>query len=54
MDAVRTIETMKVLQAMLHYQQQLLNLYHAKTHQDTHYTPISEQKWSKPITYGKL
>ena len=47
-DAVRIIETIDVLQAMLHHQQQLLDLYHAKTHQDAHFTPISEPKWSKP------
>ena len=54
MDAVRIIETIDVLQAMLHHQQQLLNLYHAKAHQDAQYTPISEQKWSKPKTYGDI
>ena len=54
MCTVKIIETMNVLQAMLHYQQQFLDLYHAKTHQDTHYIPISEQKWSKQTTYGKL
>ena len=47
MYTVKIIETMNVLQAMLHYLEQLLNLYHAKTHQETHYLPISEQKWSK-------
>ena len=26
---------MNVLQAMVHYQHQLLDLYHAKTHQDS-------------------
>ena len=45
---------MNVLQAMGHYQWQLLNLYHAKTHQDPHYIPFSEQQWSKQLTYGKL
>ena len=54
MDAVRIIETMNVLQAMLHHQQQLLNLYHAKTHQDTCYILISEEKWSKLITHGNI
>ena len=53
-DRVRTIETMNVPQAMLHYQQQLLNLYHVNTHQDTCYIPISEPKRSNPITYGIL
>ena len=43
MDAVRIIETIDVLQATLHHQQQLLNLYHAKAQQDERYTPISEQ-----------
>ena len=51
MDAVRTIN---VLQAMLHHQHQLLDLYNAKAHQDACYTPISEQKWSKPKTYGDI
>ena len=45
MDAVRIMETNNVLQAMLHL---FLNLYNAKAHQDACYTPISEQKWSKP------
>ena len=52
--AVKITETMNVLQAMVHYQRQLLNLYHAKTHQDPHYIHFSEQQWSKQITYGKL
>ena len=54
MDAVRIIETIDVLQAMLHHQQQLLDLYNAKAHQDACYTPISEQKCSKPKTYGDI
>ena len=54
MDTVRIMETIDVLQAMLHHQHQLLNLYNAKAHQDAHYTPISEQKWSKPKTYGDI
>ena len=54
MDAVRIMETIDVLQAMLHHQHLLLNLYNAKAHQDTCYTPISEQKWSKPKTYGDI
>ena len=54
MDAVRIIETIDVLQAMLHHQQQLLNQYHAKTHQNACYIPISEQKWSKLKPYGDI
>ena len=54
MDAVRIMETIEALQAMLHHQHPLLDLYNAKAHQDTHYTPISEQKWSKPKTYGDI
>ena len=54
MDAVRIIEAINVLQAMLHHQQQLLNLYHGTAHQDACYIPISEQKWSKPKTYGDI
>ena len=53
MDAVRIMETIDVLQAMLHHQHQLLNLYIAKAHQDAHYTPISEQKWRKPKIRGR-
>ena len=34
MDAVRIMETVDMLQAMLHHQHQLLNLYNAKTNQD--------------------
>ena len=45
--AVKITETMNVLQAMVHYQWQLLNLYNAKTHQDPHYIPFSEKQWSK-------
>ena len=40
--AVQITETMNVLQAMVHYQWQLLDLYHAKTHQDSLYIPFSE------------
>ena len=54
MDAVRIIETIDVLQATLHHQQQLHNLYHAKAQQDERYTPISEQKWSKPKPCGDI
>ena len=54
MDAVRIIETINVLQAMLHHQQQLLNLYYGTAHQDACYIPILEQKWSKPKTYGDI
>ena len=54
MDAVRIMETIDVLQAMLHHQHQLLDLYNAKAHQDACYTPISEQKRSKPKTYGDI
>ena len=43
MDAVRIIETIDVLQAMLYHQQQLLDPYHGKTHQDAHNIPISEK-----------
>ena len=42
MYAVHITETMNVLQAMLHHQQQLLDLYHAMTHQDSFYLPFSE------------
>ena len=42
MYAVHIIETMTVLQAMVHHQQQLLNLYHAMTCQDSFYLPFSE------------
>ena len=45
--AVNITETMNVLQAVVQYQLHLLNLYHAKTHQDPHYIPFSEQQWSK-------
>ena len=41
MDAVRIVETIDVLKAMLHHQQRLLDLYHTKTHQDACYIPIS-------------
>ena len=41
--AVHIIETMSMLQAMVHYQWQLPNLYHAKTHQDPFYIPFSEK-----------
>ena len=41
MDALGIIETVNVLQAMLHHQQ-LLDLYHAKTHQDSCYIPIQK------------
>ena len=54
MDGVRIIEAIDVLQTMLHHQQQLLDLYHAKTHQDACFKPISEQKCSKPKTYGDI
>ena len=54
MDAVRIMEPIDVLQAMLHHQHQLLDLYNAKAHQDACYTPISEQNWSKPKTYGDI
>ena len=54
MDAVRIIETIDVLQAMLHHQQQLLDRYHGKLHQDACYTPISEQEWSIPKPYGDI
>ena len=40
--AVHITETMNVLQAMVHYQWQLLDLYHTKTHQDPFYLPYSE------------
>ena len=42
MYAVHIRETMNVLQAMLHHQHQLLDLYHAMTHQDSFYLPFSE------------
>ena len=54
MDAVRIMEPIDVLQAMLHHQYQLLHLYNAKAYQDACYTPISEQNWSKPKTYGDI
>ena len=43
MDAVRIIETVNVLQAMLHDQEQLFDPYHAKTHQDACYIPIQNK-----------
>ena len=54
MHAVRSIESIDVLRAIFHHQHQLLNLYNAKAHQDAHYTPMSEQEWSKPKTYGDI
>ena len=42
MYAVHITEAMNVLQGMVHRQQQLLNHYHAMTHQDAFYLPISE------------
>ena len=40
MYAVHITETMNVLQAMVHHHQQVLNLYHAITHQDSFYQPF--------------
>ena len=54
MDAIRIMENIDTLQAMLHHEHQLLNLYNAKAHQDACYTPISERKWSKPKQYGDI
>ena len=42
MYAVHITETMNVLQAMVHHQRQLLDLYHAMTNQDLFYLPFSE------------
>ena len=42
MYAVHITETMNVLQAMIHRQRQLLDLYQAMTHQDSIYLPLSE------------
>ena len=47
-------ETMNVLQAMVKHQWQLLDLYHAMTHQDSTYSSFAEQQWSKRLTYGSL
>ena len=47
MYAVHITETMNVLQAMVHHQWQLLNLYHAMTGQDSFHQPFSEQQWSR-------
>ena len=40
--AVYITEATNVLQAMVHHQQQLIDLYHAMTHQDSFYLPFSE------------
>ena len=42
MYAVHITETMNVLQAMVHHQRPLLDLYHAMTCQDSFYLPFSE------------
>ena len=54
MDGIIIIETIDVLQAMLHHQQHFFNLYNAKANQDACYTSISDQEWSKPKTYGDI
>ena len=45
MYATHITETMNVLQAMAKHQWQLLDLYHAMTHQDPTYKSIAEQQW---------
>ena len=42
MVAIRIMEKIDTVQAMLHHEHQLFNLYNAKAHQDACYTPISE------------
>ena len=54
MYAIHITETMNALQAMAKHQRQLLNLYHAMTHQDSAYSSFAEQQWSKRLTYGLL
>ena len=54
MNEVRIMETIDELQAMLHHQHQLLDLYNAKAHQDACYTPISEQKRSRSKIYRDI
>ena len=54
MYAIHIIETMSALQAMVKYQWQLLDLYHAMTCQDPTYKSLAEQQWSKQLTNGSL
>ena len=42
MYAVHITEAMNELQAMVHHQWQMFNLYHTKIHQDSFYLPISK------------
>ena len=49
MHAIHIIETMNALQAMVKYQWQLLDLYHAMTCQDPTYKSLAEQQCSKQL-----